>query len=221
MARGGTDPAIRPQLRPIAGGAASAPALADTHDLQAILVERARAGDLDAWARLYQENFDAVFRHVCYLCGDPIVAEDLVQETFARAMTHVGKFDGRSSFLGWVRGIALNVARMHWRRTSTADRAHDHLENLERQAQQHSGNFDLDRAQLQDHRMRVLYDVLATLPGRLREAFVLRELEGLSGEEAAAQLGISPGNVAVRASRARARIRTELKRRGMLVGGTP
>jgi RNA polymerase sigma-70 factor (ECF subfamily) len=218
MPSGGTDPATRPQLRPIVGGAKNPPAPSAT-DVEAELVERARAGDLAAWARLYQDHFDAVFRHVCFLCGDPVVAEDLVQETFARAMTHVDRYDGRSAFLGWVRGIALNVTRMYWRRASTAARAHDHLEKIEDQARQHAGQFEQDRAHLREHRMQVLYEVLATLPARLREAFVLRELEGQSGEDVAALLGISVGNVAVRASRARARIRAQLKKRGMLAGG--
>ena len=220
MAQGGTDPTARPRLRPIAGGAASRPAVA-VPDLEKELVDRARDGDLAAWARLYQEHFDAVFRHVCFLCGDPVVAEDLVQETFARAMTHVDRYDGRSSLLGWVRGIALNVTRMYWRRASTAARAHDSLERIEHQARQHSDQFDIDRAHLQEQRMRVLYEILGTLPVRLREAFVLRELEGQSGEDVAALLGISVGNVAVRASRARARIRIQLKQRGMLDGGEP
>jgi RNA polymerase sigma-70 factor (ECF subfamily) len=108
---------------------------------------------------------------------------------------------------------------MYWRRASTAARAHDHLEKIEDQARQHAGQFEQDRAHLREHRMQVLYEVLATLPARLREAFVLRELEGQSGEDVAALLGISVGNVAVRASRARARIRAQLKKRGMLAGG--
>jgi RNA polymerase sigma-70 factor (ECF subfamily) len=66
--------------------------------------------------------------------------------------------------------------------------------------------------------MRLVYDILATLPENLREAFVVRELEGLPVDEAAEVLGISPGNVAVRASRARARIRKELERLGWTGG---
>jgi RNA polymerase sigma-70 factor (ECF subfamily) len=74
----------------------------------------------------------------------------------------------------------------------------------------------VDRLHQQDARMRLLYEILATLPENLREAFVLRELEGLPPDEAAAQLGISPGNLAVRASRARAKIRRELERLGWM-----
>ncbi len=180
------------------------------------LVLRAQRGDLAAWSRLYQASFDAIFRHVCYLTGDTVLAEDLVQEAFARAMTSVASYDGRSSFVTWLRGIALNVVRMHWRRARTSDRVQDDLERLQSVA---PGAGTPDQAHVQDRRMQVVYEILETLPGNLREAFVLRELEGLPAAEAAEQLGISAGNLAVRATRARQRIRTELGRRGWLDAG--
>jgi RNA polymerase sigma-70 factor (ECF subfamily) len=65
-------------------------------------------------------------------------------------------------------------------------------------------------------RAEVVYALLEDLPEHLREAFVLRDLEGFSPPEAAAQLGISPGNLSVRVTRARERIRRELERLGWL-----
>lgn len=177
------------------------------------LVTRAQRGDIEAWSRLYQDHFEAVFRHVCYLTGDPPLAEDLVQEAFARAMTSVARYDGRSSFATWLRGIALNIVRMHWRRARTTDRVQGDLHRLQSVA---AGERGVDQLHLQDQRMQVLYEVLATLPANLREAFALRELEGLSTQQAAIELGISPGNVAVRATRARQKIRKALRRRGWL-----
>ena len=73
-----------------------------------------------------------------------------------------------------------------------------------------------DDAHLQSERSRVLYAVLAELPERLREAFLVRELEGLAMKDAATLLGISEGNLAVRVCRARARIHDELRRLGWL-----
>lgn len=180
------------------------------------LILRAQRGDLDAWSRLYQAHFDAVFRRVCYLTGDPALSEDLVQEAFARAMTSIARYDGRSSFSAWLRGIALNVVRLHWRRAHTVDRLQGDLRQLHAIDPE---DGDPDRAHLQDRRMQTVYEILGTLPSNLREAFVLRELEGLSPTEAANQLGISPGNLAVRATRARQRIRDELGRRGWLEAG--
>ena len=78
-----------------------------------------------------------------------------------------------------------------------------------------------DDAHLQRERSRVLYAVLAELPERLREAFLVRELQGLASEEAAALLGITTGNLHVRVCRARAQIHAELRRLGWLPGGEP
>lgn len=185
----------------------------------AALIERARSGDLQAWSRLYQETFDAMLRHLCYLTGDACLAEDLLQDSYTRAMAHIVQYDGRSSFIAWLRGIGLNVARMHWRRARTGDRVHERVRELVELTSDSAG-FSVERIHQQSRRMELLYAVLATLPENLREAFVLRELEGLPPAEVAAQLGISEGNVAVRASRARARIRAELERQGW-VDGSP
>ncbi|MCH9681204.1 MAG: RNA polymerase sigma factor [Deltaproteobacteria bacterium] len=177
------------------------------------LVMRAQRGDLGAWSELYQRYFDPLFRHTCYLTGDPPLAEDLVQEAFARAMTSVANYDGRASFATWLRAIALNVVRMHWRRSKTTDRIVGDFEQMQHLAPPKGLP---DQLHAQDQRMRAVYEILATMPDHLREAFVLRELEGLPTREAAEQLGISAGNLAVRATRARQRIRDELVRRGWL-----
>lgn len=192
---------------------AAAPVWVDVGDRTVALVAAARRGDLDAWSRLYIETFDAVLKHVCYLTGDVSLAEDLAQEAYARAMTNIAQYDGRAPLLSWLRGIALNVVRMHWRRARATDRVHDRLRAMVEVTSRGVADGP-DRAHQQDQRMRLLYELLATLPENLREAFVLRELEGLSASDAAATLGISEGNLAVRASRARSRIRQELERLG-------
>lgn len=202
-------------MRPIVlqGGRCAAPDSPKPETLHRQLVVRARDGDLDAWARLYQETYDPVFRHACYLTGQAALAEDLAQDAFARAFAQIGEFRGLS-FVAWVRGIVLNLVRMHWRRSRTSARVRDDLQTMNEIAQ--TGGTDPHHRQVQDQRMRILYDVLGTLPERLREAFVLRELEGLSPTEAAAQLKISTGNLNVRTTRARQRIHKELVRRGHL-----
>ena len=138
-----------------------------------------------------------------------------MQEAFARALVSLGTFDGRSSFSTWLHGIALNVVRNHWRASTSTQTAHHRLEAMHtvRDAGSHG---DVDRTHLAKERAKVVYAVLAGMPEHLREAFVLRDLEGLPPHEAAAQLGISPGNLAVRATRARQRLRAELEAMGWL-----
>lgn len=192
---------------------ASEPAAA-ANDLEARLVARAKAGDVQAWSRLYQEHFDGTFRHILHLTGDRDVAEDLVQETFANAMVSLPRFRGESRLSTWLSGIAINIVRGHWRRQKSARKAHDGLVALHEVAPRKDAAPD--QAGLQRARAEALYAVLSELPETLREVFVLRELEGLRASEVAEQLGISEGNVNTRASRARARVRQELERLGWL-----
>ncbi|MBZ5711594.1 RNA polymerase sigma factor [Nannocystis pusilla] len=194
---------------------APAPSAADPEAREAELVARARGGDLEAWSRLYQEHFDRVFRHLAYLTGDTHAAEDLVQETFARAFVGLAQFEGRGSFAGWLRGIAVNIVRKHWRSRYRGDQAMDRLEVVS--AERSAGtDADPEGAHLRQKRAEVLLAVLDTLPAPLREAFVLCDLQEMPVQAAAAELGVSPGNLRVRATRARARIRGELVRLGWL-----
>jgi len=177
------------------------------------LVERACLGDVEAWSRLYQETFDGVFRHICFFTGDACVAEDLVQDAYARAFAGIAGFDQRSSFASWVRGIALNLARMYWRRSAVKQRVHNAL-TLARTDAVGNPASDPSRQHEQDACLEALYALIHQLPETLREAFILRDLEGLSPAEVAQALGITPKNATVRATRARARLRDELLRQG-------
>lgn len=179
------------------------------------LVERASAGNVEAWSRLYQDFHPRIFRHLRFLSGDSVVAEDLTQECFATAMVALKDFSGRSSFSTWLHGIAINVFRRHRRWQQNTTKAHGKLEQMATRAAPPSGH-NPDRRNLQRTRAKALYAVLDGMPDTLREVFVLRDLEGRSEREIAEQLSISRGNVAVRATRARTRIRKELVRLGWL-----
>lgn len=195
-----------PHLRPVETLAPPEPPVGE-------LEARATTGDVDAWSALYEHHYASVFRQVRYLCGDRALAEELTQETFAQAMASCRRYDGRRSFGGWMHGIALNVVRKHWRKHRNRSRAMERYEHVDLARPRAD---DPDGSHLRRERSRVLYDVLDELPPRWREAFVLREIQGLSTSEAAERLGISASNVAVRVTRARGRIRDELARRGWL-----
>ncbi len=177
------------------------------------LVQRAQAGEMAAWSRLYQDHFDRIFRHVRALTGDPHVSEELVQETFVQALLRITSFDARSAFSTWLHGVAINVVRNHWRSQKSTAKAHARLEIV----RDIEGPGDEPGVAVhRQQRVRALYAALETLPETLRVAFVLRDLEGLSPEEAASRLEISANNVAVRATRARQRIRKQLVEWGVL-----
>jgi len=182
---------------------------------EATLVSRARGGDMQAWAVLYRSHFPAMVRHVRFLTGDAELTEELVQEAFARALVKLPSFDGRATLSTWLHGIALNIVRNHWRAQRNTATAHERLRNMHA-ATDAAVAPRLDQAHLSRKKTEALYAVLETLPENLREAFVLRDLQGNSPAEAAAKLGITPGNLSVRATRARERIRRELEQLGWL-----
>ena len=179
-------------------------------------VARARAGDMRAWSLLYHRHFDRIYRRLCFFVGEASIAEDLTQETFARAVVALPGFDERAAFSTWLFGIALNVARNFVRDRDAQRRAEARLA----EAEALRGRDDDARALQRRARTAALYTALEVLPESLREAFVLREIEGLSMAEAAAQAGISTNNMAVRVHRARERVRRELTRAGWLPGAT-
>ncbi len=208
-----------PHLRPLA-----APTTADPGEsapepvvtLGADVLARAAKGDIAAWSTIYEKHYMGVFRQLRYLAGDAALAEELAQETFAQAMACHTRFDPARPLTGWLYGIALNVVRKHWRKQRNSVRAHERLEHAMRLVS--GGGADPDSAHLRRERSRALGAVLEELPERWREAFVLREVQGLSTAEAAATLGITAENLAVRVNRARNRIREELGRRGWIGG---
>ncbi len=178
-------------------------------------VARVRAGQMDGWAELYQAHYAAIFRHARYLAGGNAPVEDLVQEVFARALVGLPGFDGRAPFSTWLHGVAVNVVRNHWRARQSTETAHQRYQDINT-VHRVSASNEVDRAHMHRRRAEAVYAILDELPSHLREAFVLRDLEGFSPADAAEQLGISPGNLSVRASRARERIRKELEKLGWL-----
>lgn len=178
-----------------------------------VLVERACAGDVAAWGQIYAGRYPRLLRQLRHLTGDMAVAEELAQETFAQAMASRHRYEPGRCFDAWLSGIALNMARKHWRSRHNTDKAHAKLGTI---AALTAGPAEPDRMHLQRERSRVLYAVLADLPESLREAFMVRELHGLATDEAADLLQISPNNLAVRVNRAKTRILAALRQRGWL-----
>jgi len=180
---------------------------------EAQLVQGSRGGDMHAWAQLYETHFHGLFRHLCYLTSDPVLSEDLAQETFARALGGLARYGERARFSTWLHGIAINVVRKARERRRKADATQARLE-VESSAIPQSS--ELERRHLQKRRAAVLARILEQLPDHLREAFVLRDLKGESVPEAALQLGVTEANLRVRACRARARVHDLLVAEGWI-----
>ena len=168
---------------------------------EAIVVERARAGDAGAFRELVVSYSPKLFRLAFRITGDEQSAEDAVQETFLRAWRSLRRFDSRAQFGTWLHRIAVNVAL-------------DLARRQERQRSRHEGLSDgrtgeddplpspepgPDRIALSLEVERAVRSGLAGLSAMERTAFVLRHFEGRSIAEICAQLGLgaSAGKQAV------------------------
>jgi RNA polymerase sigma-70 factor (ECF subfamily) len=152
-------------------------------------VEAAVEGDDVAVAFLIRQTQPAVWR-LCAALGSAGVEEDLVQETYLRALKSLATFRGEVPVQAWMLSIARRVCADDVRRRQRARRLADRLDRYT-SAQPH----------LDDESVEELLDSLA--PDR-REAFVLTQVMGLSYQEAAEVMQCPVGTVRSRVARARA-----------------
>ena len=164
----------------------------------------ASPGDFEA---AFQAHFPPVYRFIARRVG-PALAEDLAAETFATAYRRRSAFDpGQGSLRSWLYGIATNRVRNHWR-------AEQHLLALDARLVPEadlSGSAEaVDQRVVAAMLAPKLATGLAQLTRDQREVLLLPAWAELSHEEIAAVLGIAPGTVRSRLSRARAALREHL-----------
>lgn len=170
-----------------------------------VLVERCAQGDNRALATLFDRHGALVHRILARTAGvGPQDAPDLTQTTFLQVWTSAKRFKGRSSVRSWIVGIARKIGLMHIRKDVRRRR-------MLRRARPETQSVDPRGAV--DARLMgsPLHAALNALPEGLRSAFMLCEVEGLSGAEAAAALGVRTGTLYRRLHDARKRLRTALE----------
>jgi len=137
-------------------------------------------------------------------------AEDAVQDALLSAYKHIGQFEGRSQLSTWLTRIVVNTAGMKLRRrpghetVSLDENQESDGATLAKELIDARANPETTCAQTEMH--EALRLALAQLPVKLRSAFELRELTGLTTQEAADALGISTTSLKSRLTRARARL---------------
>jgi RNA polymerase sigma-70 factor (ECF subfamily) len=170
----------------------------------AVLWERAAAGDTSAFGLLYERHARTVYNYCFRRTGDWSAAEDLTAIVFLEAWRRRGQVElERDQAIPWLLGVATNVIR-NSRRSKRRYRA-----ALERMPRERAADFAPDADErLDDERvMRAALRALRTLPSRDQDVVALCAWEELTYEEAALALGIPVGTVRSRLSRARARLR--------------
>jgi RNA polymerase sigma-70 factor (ECF subfamily) len=171
------------------------------------LVVRARGGDLAAFDELVREHAPRVYRMLVRVIGNATSAEDVAQECFARAWRGLAGFREEARFSTWLYRIAMNEANRFLERESRRETLpyEDVMQEVPDVGADTSAAVETRelRRELEAH--------LAELPANYRAAVVLRDVEGLSNEEAAEVLGIEVRNLKSRLHRGRMELRRRLE----------
>lgn len=178
------------------------------------LVKQAQKGDMKAFEMLVQRYQQKVGGAISKLIKDYHEIQDITQDVFVKVYKALPNFRGDSAFYTWIYRIAINTAKNHLvakgRRIQNSDIEPSEAEN-------YSGGFenqDFDTPDAHYERQeveRVVHDSIAQLPEDLKQAIILRELEGLSYEEIAEKMNCPIGTVRSRIFRARDAVDNALK----------
>jgi RNA polymerase sigma-70 factor (ECF subfamily) len=178
------------------------------------LIRSALRGEPDALETLFARHNRALYQTALRVLGNPEDAEDALQEGLLSAYHNLRRFEGRSQFSTWLTRIVINAALMR-RRSQRArlvlsldeESREDELSLAERFADAGPNPEQVyERKELHE----MLEENLEDLSPLLRTAFQLREVEGLSTEEAAKTLGVSENALKARLWRARQQLAARL-----------
>jgi len=184
------------------------------------LVEMCRKGDAEAFARLVSLHESMVYNLAARLLGDAEEARDLSQDVFLQVYRTLGRFEGRSSLKTWIYRIVVNQARNRqrwWRRRNRARCCPIEDMTPSDHARAAAGRPDAEapfECLARGERTRALQAALLTLSFDHRAILLLREVEGLDGDEIATALKIPQGTVKSRLARARESLRQAVQASG-------
>ena len=181
------------------------------------LVRRALARDEAAVRAIMQANNRRLYRLARGILRNDGEAEDVVQETYVRAFTHLEQFRGDSSLSTWLSRIAMNEALGRLRRqrpgvewSSLASRARRSRRSSSFPS---SSADDPEKSMAQREIQQVVEHAIDELPEAFRLVFITRVIEGMNVEETAEMLGLKPETVKTRLHRARSMLRDNVERK--------
>jgi len=174
-----------------------------------VLIAACGMGDPTALAALFDRHHRSVYGFLARISsagGQDL--DDLVQTTFLQILQSARGFKGKSAVRTWILGVAANVARRHFRGEARRRRLAEALVDEPR----HAAPTPDDDAET--HRqLRQLGTAIDNLPHHLRVVFVMCEIEGVPGVEAARVLGVRPGTLWRRLHEARKTLAAAIERR--------
>ena len=170
------------------------------------IVDRVRNGETDAFEELVRKHGRRVYRSLIGILGSAEEAEDALQDAFLKAFQHLTNFERRSRFSTWLVRIAINTGLQRIRNRKDIDSLDEENEEFRPRNIQSWTDTPEDCYSREELRRLVEKEVMK-LPVKYRVALVLRDLEELSTEEAAAALGLSIPGVKARILRGRLMLR--------------
>ena len=183
-------------------------------NIQDISTEALRNGDRAEFARLVDAYSAPIYRLGLRMLGNEQDAEDVLQNTFLSALTHLPTFEGRSSVLTWLYRIAVNEALMILRRGRPEVNIDD-TDSSDENENIHPTQF-VDWGALPEDELlsaegkQALDHAIQNLPESLQTVFLLRDIQDLSIKDTADALNLTEANVKVRLLRARLMLREQL-----------
>jgi RNA polymerase sigma-70 factor (ECF subfamily) len=173
---------------------------------EARLVAGAQAGDRDAFEQLVRTHADRLYAVILRFTADPDAAEEATQEAFVRAWRSIDRFRGDSRFFTWLYRIGINEAKRR------AAREPEQLSSLDDEPVPDAPDWsDAPQTRLEQGDLRAALErAIRALPFPYRAPLVLRDVEGLSTEQAAEVLELSQPAFKSRLHRARLAVRRAL-----------
>ena len=156
-------------------------------------VNAVRGGNVDAFEQLIERHSRRVYRTLVGILGDAEDARDAMQDSFLKAFQHLDHFQGRSKFSTWLVSIATNTGLQRLRERKpleSLDESGPEAEENFRPRQIRAWTDDPEQLYSQAERRKLIESSVMKLPAKYRVAVVLRDLELLSTEDAAAALGL-------------------------------
>jgi RNA polymerase sigma-70 factor, ECF subfamily len=180
-------------------------------DPDVALLARVQAGNVDGFEELVRRHSRRVFSTLAGMLGNPDDARDAVQDVFLKAFEKMGQFQGRSKFSTWLLSIAINTGAEILRRRKALEplKEADGDDDF-RPRQVQSWADDPEQLVSAAQRSELVREGILRLPEKYRVALILRDINQLSSEEAAAALEIGVPALKARVLRGRLMLRESL-----------
>lgn len=174
-------------------------------------IQRVLAGDSAAYAELIDRYQRRLLGLLAHACGSPHEAEDLAQETFARAYRKLHLFSGQSQFYTWLCRVAMNLLATEKRRKRVENQLpREGMDSaLDTAGSSGRTEHELERNELCEH----VRQAIAMLDVERRTVVLLRDFDGMDYDAIAETLELPIGTVRSRLHRARLELKNILEKK--------